>query len=229
MLRDDLVKACVDIIPGVNRSMQVTYVRALMDLCDKADPVKVVDIGTNYGVSCLALASALRTQHKSMNDIATIDIHRGMWLQTRDKMADRFDKMGVFMTRINAIEKDFKQVPAAEMIDRGHMMIFFDIHDHEDKSGVANSLVFIRDWLPMINNAIVAVHDITPCEEDWERPAEWGIPPSFAKVQSINGQWFRGFGETKAFIEYLDDHNVGPFTIPDTSIIWFRMKDGVPQ
>ena len=227
--RRDLVNACVDLIPGVNREMQTKYVEALMELCDRADPSCVIDVGSNYGVSCLAMASAMALQGKGMDAVTTIDIHRGLWMRTLSKWDNWFANFGVDTRAITAIESDFKELAAPDFVKGERMMIFFDIHDHDDGSSVANSPIFVKDWLPLIDKGIVAAHDMNPCDKDWERPRHWGTVPSAAVVEGLNGQWYRGFGEVRTFIEYLNGHNVAPTSIPGTSLIWFEMEGGKPK
>ena len=93
--RDDLINACVSVVPRTNRTIQTAYVRALMDLCDRIDPEYVVDIGTNLGSSCLALASAMCLQHKDISRVTTIDIHRGLWMTTMSITAKSFAGLGM--------------------------------------------------------------------------------------------------------------------------------------
>ena len=228
--RRDLVNACVDLIPGVNREMQTKYVEALMELCDRADPDFVVDIGTNYGVSCLALASAMTLQGKSMDAVTTIDIHRGLWMRTLSKWDNWFANFGMDAKAITALEVDFKALLPKDIIPEGDQgMVFFDIHDHDDGSSVANSPIFIKDWLPLISKGIVAAHDMNPCDENWERPRHWGTVPSADVVECWTGQWFRGFGEVKTFIDLFNKYEVAPQVIEGTSLIWFEVEGGKPK
>ena len=227
--RRDLVNACADLTPGGNREIQTNYVRAIMDLCERAEPTYIIDIGTNLGASCLAMASGMAIQGKSMEAITTIDIHHGLWMRTQRRWDSWFMNFGVDTRAITALEVDFKALKAEDVIpESGRGMIFWDIHDLEDSTGKPNSPIFISQWLQRITG-IVAVHDIIPCEEDWEWPDHWKAPPSFSKIQSIDGQWYRGFGEAETFIEYLNGHNVAPTAIPDTSLIWFEVEGGVPK
>jgi hypothetical protein len=228
-IREDLIELCLKVELGASQPYQANYVAALMDLCMRLNPDLVIEVGTYTGTSTLSLASALKLLGRPESLLTTIDISHSKWRESVPKHKAGFLAQGIDVERINAVRADFKSVDAADHIPAGgRVMLYYDIHDLEDRSGVANSPFLFKNWIPRIGEGIVAMHDVTPCPSDWERPKEWGVPCSFAKAEHWAGQWFWGNGETGVLIDWLNRHRAPINSIGQISMVWFRVKDGKP-
>ncbi len=203
------------------------YYRALFGLCIIENPDIVLDIGTNQGNSCIALGLALNVLGNSLSNLFTFDVNHSLFHKTKQKYKQLFQTTKLNIDKINLVTNDFGIISSEKFLRiQTNFFIFYDIHDGE--YGVSNSEKFINEWIPKINDGLVVVHDIVPCDKDWERPTEWGTPPSYSKVQLWTGQWFWGFGECENFINLLNEHKANLIAIPNTSLIYFRVRNGKP-
>jgi hypothetical protein len=231
----NLINLCLSVEPGANPIIQANYIEAMIALAVAYDADSIVDIGTNSGTSCLSFVSAMKYMGKPTSWVATVDIHHGLWKKTVRGFNEKFQELGIDLEDIMEIEVDFKQLSGKSMIVLApaskpaiKTLFFYDIHDMEDGTGEANSPAFIEHWIPHMEDALVLIHDIVPCEEDWERPKEWGTPCSQSKAQHWEGQWFYGNGECGVFIDFLNRHLTPIQIVPGTSIVYFGVKDGEP-
>ena len=98
-----------------------------------------INIGTYNGASVLALASAMHLMGQPARHVTTIDIHHGRWTTTQTAFRAPFLKRGIQLEQINSIERDFKAVDPDPLLgDTAKYMVFYDIHDLEDKTGKPN-------------------------------------------------------------------------------------------
>lgn len=230
-LRDDLINLCASISNGYTTGAQRTYIETIVDLCMGIDADVAINIGTWRGASALALASAMKLMCKPVSRVLTIDIDHGKWLKSRREVEQSFHKLGVEVMDIESVELDFKKVSPIMLVnpdptlrsERFSYMIFYDIHDFTDGTGIPSSPAFVENWVSEINHAIIAVHDVTPCEAGYKVPDACGKPTSFSKAQHWQGQWFRGNGETEVFVDYLNEHKIPVKWTEEISTIWFEI------
>lgn len=227
--RDKLTSLCLYLVPGANQNTQLAYIRALMSLVDQARPDYIIDIGTNLGSSCMAMASAFHLQGGDMRDVATIDIHHGLWKRSISMLGGQFMAEGIDMDRISCYEVDFKAIAPTGFVPTGKGMVFTDVHDYDLGHNERSSTRFYYEWLSLVDEAIVAVHDVNPCDKNWKSPRHWPIAKGADVVKCWTGQWYRGPGEVTILMDYLNEHRVEPTSIPNTSIVWFRVENGVPK
>lgn len=211
------------------------YMLALFSLCCLADPEVVLDIGTGQGRSGMALVLALHAMGKKLSDFTTIDLKGGNWKNRVPRFhAKLLADYGVDITQTRWVKADFKQLDAAKYIPSNRrIFLFYDIHDHHGgkaRQPGASSTHLLKNWLPRINEGIVAVHDMAHVPLGWTMTAEHikaHVSYSTA-VHKLSQEQYKGFGECARIIEWLNNLGGQLIAVPGTSLVYFRMKEGKP-
>lgn len=211
------------------------YALALFSLCCLADPDVALDIGTGKGRSGMAIVLALHAMGKKLSCFTTFDTGIGKWTAKVPVFhKNLLDRYGIDITQTNWVKADFKTLDAKKYLpETGCTFLFYDIHDHHGGVSVQpepSSPVLLKNWLPRIREGIVAVHDMSPVPPGYELTAKdkkTHVSYSVA-VHKKSGQWYKGFGECARIIDWLNNLGGQLLAVPNTSLVYFRVREGKP-
>jgi len=196
---------------------------SLYDSCVLLNPDYVIDIGTNYGASTLSFALALKTLGKPLSLLTTVDLSQRHWREeTPEIQQDFLKKSELNLEQINVIESNFLDLDPVQFLKKdAKIFVFYDIHDNDM---VSFSDRFILNWIPLLGEAIVAVHDCSHVPESYVLRTNYkGY--TMSKLTHFSGDIFAGFGECKNFIEWANEKRKDISYIPKTSLIYFKFKN----
>jgi len=196
---------------------------ALYDLCVSLNPDFVIDIGTNFGASTLSLSFALKTLGKPLSLLTTIDKSQRHWKEeTPEIQQELLEKEGLDLKQIKTIESDFISLDAAQFVRKDvKIFVFYDIHDNNSET---YSDKFLLNWVPLLGEAVVTVHDCSHVSESYVLRTDYkGY--TMTKLRHFSGKLFAGFGECKRFIEWANEKEKDVFNVPKTSLIYFKFKE----
>lgn len=176
---------------------------SLYYLCKNKNPDKVIEIGTNYGASTYALALAMKTLNKDLSCITSIDLEHGKWRDSFNIHKDLIKDYDLKVEKIKTITENFNKIEPENVVDFSKkVFIFYDMHDHEGPW----SQRLLNLWIPLIKKGAVAIHDITPVNEDFEW-AQVDIPLR-TKCKYLNGQYYAGFNECERIINWANTNDI---------------------
>lgn len=191
------------------------YHRALYKLCKDFDPTCTIEVGTYDGIGALCLALTGKP-------IVTIDTNHQRLRETMQKHKDFL--IASEIEGIRAMTTDFRGITSGMGEER--TFLFYDIHDGEISDHGKASKHLIENWIPTLEDALVAVHDIV----EGIRPEGKPFPVSFSRAILWDGREFWGWGECKPIIDLLNKHEAELIQVKGTkSLVYFYVKDGVPQ
>ena len=177
-------------------------IESCLDLCRfcvTEDPDYVIEVGTNYGASTLALALAHKVMGKPLSIMTTIDLEHEFWKERTPSIQEEVvKKYDISIGDIRTITKDFTKVDPSEVISSGKGFIFYDMHDHQGPW----SQSLLDKWYPLMSQGTIVVHDMTPVYDDFPLEDDKVCPRS--KAKHFNGQMFAGFNECARIINWLN-------------------------
>ena len=138
-------------------AQSVASCTAIVNACRDIKPDYVLDIGTNYGLSTLSLAYALKSMGKDLSVLTTTDIDHSHWLnETPEIQKGLLLDSEIRIGEIRAVCDDFMNLNPQDMVRKGNVLVFYDIHDSPSVSMMER---FIADWMPRFDGGRVMVHD----------------------------------------------------------------------
>jgi len=194
--------------------------RAILKACIEIEPDYVLDIGTNYGLPCLSLAYGLITLGKNLSVLTTSDIDLKHWLEEtpivqQELLADcRMD-----VHRIHAVQEDFNRIDPNSFVQRGKVLVFYDIHDTTTPP-ISYMRTFLDTWMPLFDHGQMMIHDFfLPGIQHWMDPDD----PMYAitKARHISGLEFEGYPECKVLVDWLNQSERKLYPVPSTSVLKF--------
>jgi len=190
------------------------YHRAIYKLCKDFDPACVIEVGTYAGTGafCLALTG---------KQVVTIDASHQ---KLRETMSQKHEFLKTYgLEGLHVMTRPFQTIDLGIGAER--TFLFYDIHDGKFGETRASTHL-IEKWIPTLEDALVAVHDVS----EGIRPSGKPIPISFSRAVLWDGREFWGFGECKPIIDLLNEHEAKLIQVKGTkSLVYFYVKDGVPQ
>lgn len=203
-------------------NQDISSCTALHDLCVSFDPYFIVDIGTNLGASTLSFALALKVLGKPLSLLTTIDKNQVPWREKTSVIQQSLlKKREIDIRQINVIESDFSSLnPSQFLRDNVKGFVFYDIHDNNLQT-VSDK--FLLNWVPLLGEAIVAVHDCSLVPESHilrENFKDY----TMTQHRHFSGKIYAGFNECKSFIEWANEKRYDVFDVPKTSIIYFKFN-----
>ena len=196
-----------------------TSCKAIIKTCIDIEPDYVVEIGTNYGLSTLSLAYALKFLGKEVSDLTTIDISHDHWKnETPGIQQDVLGPNGININGIKTVTEDFIKLHPEPFMREGKVLVFYDIHDTED---VSYAQKFLDEWIPLFDYGHVLFHDFNILGKNpWIR-MDKKLPLSTAK--HFSGLPFEGYKECKVVIDWMNETHRKVRKIPQTSIAGFQI------
>ena len=203
-------------------NQDIVSCQALFDLCVKLSPDFVIDIGTNYGASTLTLAYALKTIGKPLSLLTTIDKSHGHWNeQTLSIQNALLKKEGLDMSKIKTVESDFSSLDPTQFLRKDVKgFIFYDIHDN---NLYTFSDRFLLNWVPLLGESIVAIHDCSFVPESHILRENYN-DYTMTKHTHFSGKTYAGFNECEPIIKWANEKRCDIFDVPYTSIIYFKFN-----
>jgi hypothetical protein len=195
--------------------------KAIIKSCIDAEPDCVLEIGTNYGLSTLSLAYALKVLGKPMYEITTVDVDHSHWIkETPEIQKGLLLNAGIAMPDVKTITGDFSKLDPKSCARPRKMFAFYDIHDTVSQSYMA---IFLRDWLPRIESGIVMVHDFCLEGSDYWLDRDNPVYPTSRAVHA-SGRAYEGYAECKVLIDYLNSFGIDVEDYPGTMLVSFRTR-----
>jgi hypothetical protein len=190
------------------------YHRALYRLCKAFDPACVVEVGTYAGIGALCLSLVGKP-------VVTIDISHQKLRETMQEKGEFLKGYG--LDGLHVMTKNFQLITPE--IGGERTFLFYDIHDHELEDRDRSSKHLIDVWIPTLQDALVAVHDVA----EGIRGKRSKTPPSYSEATLWDGREFWGFGECGYIIDLLNEHRATLVQVEGTaSLVYFNVKEGVP-
>ncbi len=195
----------------------------------------MLDIGTGQGRSGMALVLALHAMGKKLSCFTTFDLKGGNWKNKVPRFhAKLLADYGIDITQTNWVKGDFKKLDAAKYVPTDRkVFLFYDIHDHHGgkvRQPEASSPHLLKKWLPRIQSGLVAVHDMSAVPTGYdltEKDKKTHVSYSLA-VHEKSGQWYKGFGECARIVEWLNNLGGQLMSVPNTSLVYFCIREGKP-
>lgn len=194
--------------------------KAIIKTCIDVEPDYVIEIGTNYGLSTLSLAYALKLLGKPLSALTTTDIAHHHWKkETPVIQRGLLLNSEINISEIQTVCHDFKTLPPQPFIKPGKVLVFYDIHDTNTVSYMEE---FIYGWIPLFDYGYVMVHDCyIPPSAYWIDRDNPVYPVSTAT--HFSGITFEGYKECKTLIDWFNSKGRFISPLPNTSIIKFTI------
>jgi hypothetical protein len=194
--------------------------KAIVKTCLHIEPDYVLEIGTNYGLSTLSLAYALKLLGKDLSALTTTDIELGHWLnETPGIQRALLLNAEIDLSHIQAVRGDFILMPPQRMVRPGKVLVFYDIHDTATVSYMEK---FIAEWIPLFDHGYVMVHDCyLPKTAYWIDRNNPDLPVSSAT--HFSGLSLEGYKECKVLVDWLNAGHRAIRALPGTSIVRFAI------
>jgi len=194
--------------------------KAIVKACLHIEPDYVLEIGTNYGLSTLSLAYALKLLGKDLSALTTTDIELGHWLdETPGIQRALLLNAEIDLSHIQAVRGDFILMPPQRMVRPGKVLVFYDIHDTATVSYMEK---FIAEWIPLFDHGYVMVHDCYPPKSAYWIPRDDPVYP-VTKGRHFSGMEFEGYPECKVLVDWFNVTDRSIHAIPGTSIVQFAI------
>lgn len=146
--------------------------------------------------------------------MTTIDLTHDAWREAPQIQGGIPEIADMDLSKVATITMDFQFIKPASR--RKKAFVFYDIHDHT----APFSKMFIDNWLPTFDNALVAIHDMSIVPDDYVIP-ESDVKRSTARYKD---SLYSGFAECEVVVNWAIENGV---TIePFHSGVFFEIKDG---
>jgi hypothetical protein len=194
--------------------------KAIIKACIEIEPDYVLEIGTNYGLSTLSLAYALKLLGKPLSVLTTTDIVHHHWTkETPIVQRGLLLNSNININEIQTVRQDFKVLLPQDLIKPGKVLVFYDIHDTVTVSYMEE---FIHKWIPLFDYGYVMVHDCyIPPSCHWMDRNNPVYPVTSAT--HFSGITFEGYKECKMLIDWFNATGRFIHPIPGTSILKFAI------
>lgn len=172
----------------------------IYELCKKATPDHVVEMGTNHGASTLSICLAMTELGKPLSNITTMDLSHQAWGEAAEIHKGVPEIAAMDLSQVKYITGDFKDLDPTPVKSAGKVFVFYDIHDHT----FPLSQKFLDEWLPCIRDGVIAIHDMSEVPNDYILP---DVDTKRSKA-AYKDRTYAGFAECETFINWAVKNNV---------------------
>jgi len=201
-------------------TQSIASCNAIIEACLDINPDYVLDIGTNYGLSTLSLAQALKLLGKDLSVLTTTDIDHSHWLnETPEIQKGLLLNSEICTDEIHAVCSDFMDLDPGSMIRPGKVLVFYDIHDSPSVSMMGR---FLEQWLPRFTEGYVMVHDFYLAHSGYWIDRDVPECP-VSTAEHFSGHVFEGFKECRVLIEWMNSIDKHLRVLEGVSVIGFDL------
>jgi len=178
----------------------------IYNVCKEVHPDSVIEIGTNYGASTLALSLSMKDMNKDLSNILTIDLHHTYWLRTRNVQELILKEEGLKIERVKFLSKNFNEIDPMDIVEGDKkVLIFYDIHDHDGPW----SQKLLDSWIPLIKNGAFMIHDISPVPDNFEFKIDKSDRRPRSKIKYLKtNKSYAGFAECGRIINWANKNEI---------------------